>query len=94
MTSLQKTILEWLLEGGLISGSQKYGYRLKDSTGNPLVKFNHRTFHSLKDLLRFDHGSFRLDKKYVRSLSKRYWIKKMYVEYLKKQKLSQPKKRP
>lgn len=86
MTSLQKSILEWLLEGGSISGNQKYGYRLKDSAGNPLVKFNHRTFYSLKDHLRFDKGNYRLDKKFVRSLSKKYWIKKMYLEYLKKNK--------
>lgn len=95
MTSLQKTILEWLIEGGSISGNQKYGYRLKDSVGNPLAKFNHRTFYALKDHLRLDHGNYRLDKKYVRGLSKRYWIKKIYLEYLKKKRmLSQSETRP
>lgn len=84
MTQLQKTIFEWLLEGGSVSGNPKYGYRLKDIAGNPLAKFNHRTFHSLKDLLRSDDGIYKLNKKYVRSLSKRYWIKKTYLEYLKK----------
>ncbi|OJU22647.1 MAG: hypothetical protein BGN92_09060 [Sphingobacteriales bacterium 41-5] len=94
MTSLQKTILEWLIEGGSISGNQKYGYRLKDSAGNPLAKFSYRTFYTLKDHLRFEKGHYRLNKKYVRSLNKRYWIKKLYLQYLNKQKLSQQETRP
>lgn len=94
MTSLQKNILEWLIEGGSISGNQKYGYRLKDKAGNPLAKFNHRTFYSLKEHLRFDNGHYRLNRKYVRSLSKRYWIKKIYLQYLKNKKLSQSETRP
>lgn len=89
MTKLQKTIIEWLIEGGSISGNQKYGYRLKDKLGNPLLKFNYRTFYSIKEHLRLEKGNFVLNKKYVRGLSKRYWIKKIYLKRLKEKKLAQ-----
>ena len=86
MTSLQKTIIEWLLEGANINGNPKYGYRLKDKAGNPLAKFNYRTFHSIKEHLRFVDGHYVLNRKYVRSLSKRYWIKKIYLKHLENKK--------
>ncbi|MFV0604566.1 MAG: hypothetical protein ACK5NK_01875 [Niabella sp.] len=94
MTPLQKTILQWLLEGGAISGNPKYGYRLKDKAGNPILKFNHRTFYSIKDHLRFEKGHYVLNKKYIRSLSKKYWIKKIYLDYLKRKKLNHLQKHP
>jgi hypothetical protein len=84
MTSLQKEIVEYLLEGGSVSGNTKYGYRLKDNTGYPARKFSHRTFFILKPYLRLERGSFVLNKKYVRSLSKKYWIKQLYLSDLKK----------
>lgn len=94
MTGLQKTIIEWLLEGGTIYGNQKYGYRLKDKSGNPLAKFNYRTFYSLKEHLRFVNGYYILNRKYIRGLSKRYWIKKIYIKHLENKKLIQEGKRP
>lgn len=94
MTSLQKKILVQLLEGGSITGNEKYGYRLKDVAGNPLTKFSYRTFYTLKDHLRFEKGHYRLNKKYVRSLSKKYWIKKLYLRYLNKQKLIRQETHP
>ena len=94
MTSLQKIIIEWLIEGGNINGSPKYGYRLKDKHGNPLTKFNSRTFHSIKEHLRFDNGHYVLNRKYVRGLRKRYWIKKIYLKHLQAKKLIQQGKHP
>ncbi|HRN49670.1 MAG TPA: hypothetical protein PKW69_16695 [Niabella sp.] len=88
MTPLQRKIFEALLNGGKISGNPKYGYRLKDSMANPLLKFSHRTFFQLKHFLRLEKSQFVLNKKEVRSLSKKYWLKKAYLEELKKQKIS------
>ena len=86
MTILQKEILEFLIEGGSISGNIKYGYRLRDKAGNPITRFSHRTFFSLKPNLRMEKGQFVLNRKFVRSLSKRFWIKKAYLNHLKKSK--------
>ncbi len=82
MTPLQKEVILGLLEGGSISGNSKYGYRLKDRSGNPVSKFTYRTFHSLRPHLRMEKGRFVINRKFIRSLSKRYWIKKMYLDYL------------
>ena len=88
MTPLQKNIIEQLLEGGNINGNPKYGYRLKDKYGNPLLKFNYRTFYSIKEHLKFEKGHYLLNRKYIRSLSKRYWIKKIYLQHLQQRKAS------
>lgn len=80
MTTLQKKIIEVLLQGGSISGNPKYGYRLKDAASHPIVKFSYRTFHSVKPYLRINKGSFLLNRGLVRGISKRFWIKKAYLE--------------
>ncbi|MBK7099484.1 MAG: hypothetical protein IPH58_15630 [Sphingobacteriales bacterium] len=84
MTPLQRKIFEALLSGGKISGNPKYGYRLKDSKANPLLKFSHRTFFQIKHFLRMEKSQFVLNKKEVRSLSKKYWLKQRYLQNLKK----------
>ena len=83
MTTLQKQICEILLEGGAISGNIKYGYRIKDDSGYPVLRFSHRTFLSIKPFLRMAKGQFVINKNAVRSLSKRYWLKQKYLQNLK-----------
>jgi hypothetical protein len=78
MTELQKHIILALLDGANISGNKHYGYRLRNSSGHPILRFNWCTFYSIKHLLRKSKSLFVLDKRLVRKLHANTFVKKSY----------------
>lgn len=80
MTGAQKNIINKLLEGCTIYGSQ-HGFRLRDPQSNVIAKVNPRTWRQIKRLCRREkNGLFVIDKRAVRSLHGGSWIKKRYKE--------------
>ena len=78
MTEKQKFIAAQLLNGCTIGG-----LRLRDPKGNPLLKVDSRTFHSLKDKYLRNVGLlFLIDKRKVRCLHNNSFMKKEYKKHL------------
>lgn len=78
MTETQKYIIDMLLDGCTIYGSQ-HGFRLRDAQNNVVKKVNPRTWRQIKRLCRKEKsGLFVLDKRAVRSLHGGSWVKKQY----------------
>lgn len=69
MTSTQKIIIQLLLKGHTISAFGPGQIRLRDASGNPVLKISNRTFYRLKsDILRRKKLVFMIDLRKVRSL--------------------------
>lgn len=84
MTSLQKAIINNLLEGATIANCRSSGYRLRTQEGSVISKFYTPTFYSLKKYLRKEKsGLFVINKNEVRQLHGKSWIKREYKKHLK-----------
>lgn len=82
MTSLQKAIVQSLLDGCNIANCYQSGYRLRTPQTHVISKFYSKTFDSLKPILRKEKGVYVIDKRTVRSLNGNTWIKKEYRKKL------------
>ncbi len=80
MTPLQKNIITVLLDGGTLAGNQKYGYRVRTATVQPVHKFGYRSFLSIRNLLRKKDGVYYINKNLVRQLHGSCFIKKTYKQ--------------
>lgn len=80
MTKLQKQILWHLLQGGSIAKSIGHGYRLRDSSGTAICKFQAQSFAGIKHLLRKQKNAplYLINKNEVRKQRGSTWIKKCY----------------
>jgi hypothetical protein len=79
MTSLQKAIVQSLLDGCNIATYRNGNFRLRTANNCVISKFYEPTFDSLKFILRKEkNGLYVIDKKAVRSLHGKTWIKKEY----------------
>jgi len=79
MTALQKIIIGKLIEGHTIAAVGPGQIRLRDESGNPVLKISGNTFYVLKrDYLRKKKGLFLMDLRKVRSMHGNAFAKKFY----------------
>lgn len=79
MTAIQKIIIGKLIQGHTIAAAGPGQIRLRDESGNPVLKISGNTFYILKrDFLRKKKGLFLVDLRKVRSMHGNTYAKRFY----------------
>jgi hypothetical protein len=79
MTYLQRFILIRMLNGHNISGSGKYGYRLRSAEQLVVRKFYSKTFQDIKKYLRKHNDVWLINKNKIRQMHGRSLVKQHYT---------------
>lgn len=82
MAMIAKDIFLALLGGHSIFGYGKYGYRLRDASGNPVCRIHQASFDHFRHLVlrQTKNRAWVIDKRKVRSLHGNHICKKLYKE--------------